>query len=985
VLTTIVTATLMAVAMAMLPLTYAVLAMIGLITLFVLIDAFGNRILLKMSVRNVLRRPSTTALVLGGLMVGTAIISASLIVGDTLDNMIVGEVVQRYGDIDFTVSGPGADANSTGLYDLSRVAALRDSVHGLESVDGAEWVLQRMISIKDTASNLSSPTVDVMGLTDEALRDLGGLVALDGDAIRSIPSDGKAYVSPDLAERLDIADGHTLLLVHDQLHIMVFSAVLLRDEGLAGLGADVFLDIGDLQMLSDQGGMVSTLLVSLDEAGRQHAGDARAGLNTTLGTMPELNLEISGDCDQAIADGRSAVAMFTSLFFVFGSFSIIAGIALIINIFTMLGEERKGEMGTARAVGMKRGHLQRMFTYEGWIYASVASIIGTMAGLVLAYVLIHAATAVIDMGGLQISRYFTFAPLSLVLAYLAGFTLTLVTVYLVTFRISKLNIVRAVRNIPEPPRLRDDKGLLRLGVLILATGLVIMLAGMDRQNLAAAQSGLSLATLSVGLIMRKYAGDRIAWSAAGLATLFVWLPKGFEVFPYTGNIEMFVIAGVFMVISMLTVVMFNSDTIIRIFTRIVPARGGYGAVIMTAISYLLRAKVRTALSIFIFGLVIFTITTLSMISGMLGVGIPKIIDQTSGGFDVLAFSGAPLDMWDGINSTDELVDKANVTSIVQLSMALPRVTIERTDPLTNTTAEVDLFYSVIGVNEGLYTKGNYPLKEWDQDRYSSELEVWRAVLTDPSLAIVDGSAGEVESQYGMGFGSRNLAGVKVGDPVRIADGSGQSVTVKVVGIMKQSSFNGIFMDQDYVREDLGVEGTNLFLIKLIPDGDAEKQAVLLQNQFWQYGVSTIPLKSLAQQVVGQIDGIFNLIKAFLALGLIIGITGLGIITIRSIRERTIEIGMMRAIGYTRGMVVTNFALESAFVAVLGIGIGTILGIIVGYQLWESGFRTMEFDFIIAWGPILLVGGLAFVATLLSVYPAARGASKVSPAEVLRFE
>jgi ABC-type lipoprotein release transport system permease subunit len=32
-----------------------------------------------------------------------------------------------------------------------------------------------------------------------------------------------------------------------------------------------------------------------------------------------------------------------------------------------------------------------------------------------------------------------------------------------------------------------------------------------------------------------------------------------------------------------------------------------------------------------------------------------------------------------------------------------------------------------------------------------------------------------------------------------------------------------------------------------------------------------------------------------------------------------------------------------------------------------------------------VGLLSFVATILSVYPAARGASKVSPAEVLRFE
>ncbi len=981
----IVVAALIAVAMVTLPLTYAVLAVIGLITLFILIDAFGNRILLTMSIRNVVRRPSTTALVLGGLMVGTAIISASLVVGDTLDNMIVGEVVQRYGDIDFIVSGPGAGTNSTGLYDLSEVTALGDSVRGLGAVDGAEWVLQSSMSIKDTVSNLSSPNIDVMGLTDESIRDLGGLVTLGGTIIRSTPSGGQAYVSPDLAEKLDIAEGNSLLLVHDQFHIIAVDAVLVKDTGLAGLGADVFLDIGVLQTLGAQEGKVSSLLVSLDEDGRRQVEDARTDLNSTLSMLPDLNLEISGDRDQAVTNGRSAVSMFISLFFVFGSFSIIAGIALIINIFTMLGEERKGEMGMARAVGMKQGHLQKLFSYEGWIYASIASIIGTLVGLVLAFVLIQAATLVIDVGGLQISRYFTFTPLSLVLAYLAGFSLTLVTVYLVTLRISKLNIVRAVRNIPEPPRLRDDQGLLRLGMLILGIGLVIMFVGMDSESLAAAQSGLSLATLSMGLLLRKYVGDRIAWSVAGLATLFVWLPKGFELFPYTGNIEMFVIAGVFMVVSLLTVVMFNSDIIIRIFTRLMPTKGGYGAVMMTAISYPLRAKVRTALSIFIFGLVIFTITTLSMISGMLGVGIPKIIDQTSGGFDVLAFSGVPVDMWDSINSTDEMVDKANVTNIVQLSMALPKVTIERTDPLTNTTADVDLFYSVIGMNERLYTEGYYPLKEWDHARYGSELEVWTAVRTDPSLAIVDGSAGEVESQYGMGFGSRNLAGVMVGDPVRITDGLGQNVTVTVVGVMKQSSFNGIFMDQSYVREDLGVEGTNLFLIKLAANGDADKQATLLQNQFWQYGMSTIPLKSLAQQVVSQMDGIFNLIKAFLALGLIIGITGLGIITIRSIRERTIEIGMMRAIGYTRRMVVTNFALESAFVAVLGIGIGTLLGIIVGYQLWESGFRNMEFEFIIAWGPILLVGGLAFLATLLSVYPAARGASKVSPAEVLRFE
>ncbi len=112
---------------------------------------------------------------------------------------------------------------------------------------------------------------------------------------------------------------------------------------------------------------------------------------------------------------------------------------------------------------------------------------------------------------------------------------------------------------------------------------------------------------------------------------------------------------------------------------------------------------------------------------------------------------------------------------------------------------------------------------------------------------------------------------------------------------------------------------------------------------------------MAQSEVSQINGIFGLIEAFLALGLIIGITGLGIITIRSIHERRIEIGMMRALGYTRRMVVVNFALESAFVSVLGIIIGSLLGIAIGYQIWQNDFQVMDMDFVIAWGPIVVVG------------------------------
>ena len=119
------------------PLALFLVALIGLIVLFILIDAFGNRILFKMALRNTARRKSVTALVLGGLMVGTAIIAASLVVGDTLDNIVVGEVAKDYGAVDFFVSGPGT--NNNGYYNYSQVAPVQGQVKNLSFVTGAEW------------------------------------------------------------------------------------------------------------------------------------------------------------------------------------------------------------------------------------------------------------------------------------------------------------------------------------------------------------------------------------------------------------------------------------------------------------------------------------------------------------------------------------------------------------------------------------------------------------------------------------------------------------------------------------------------------------------------------------------------------------------------------------------------------------------------------------------------------------------------------
>ena len=976
------------IALMSLNLTWALVAVIVLSITYVLIDASFNRIIFKMSLRNVVRRKGTTALVLGGLMVGTAIISASLVVGDTMDNMVVGEVARGMGDIDFLV---GNKAGGSQYMNVSSLQAFRQEALGIEHVTAAEPFITTTSGVWDTTSNLRTPSATVIGLTPGLLENFGGLLEVDGDNVSYPPSLGTALVNERLAALLDIRAGDHLELGQGASSLELIVMGIVENEGLGAYGGNdiVFVNEPNAQTLSGKPGQLNFVAIAMANSGENGVGYAdqvREGLNTTITAFTAEELRILRDKAKVIEDGRNGVAVFTSMFFVFGSFSIIAGIALVVNIFTMLGEERKGEMGMARAIGMQRTHLRRLLTYEGLVYAAIAAGIGTMVGLGLAYVIVASLSGSAMFGTASLVDYFTFTNLSLMLGYIAGFMLTLVTVYASTRRISNMNIVRAIRNIPEPAVSRGDKRAFRLGLMLLGVGALIMVLGIGGESLVLAMSGLSTMTISSGLLLRKFVSERIAWNVAGILTLFLWVPKGFEIFPYTANIEMFAVSGVFMVVSVLVLVMFNSDGIIRAITAVLRARGGYRAVVRTAISYPLKAKFRTALSIFIFGLVIFTVTTLSMISGVLGVGIPKMIEETSGGFDVIAFTNTVIpddhSMWDDINTTSGLVKKENVTSIVALSQTIIRVSRDGTDPNTHQPYR-PFHYQAVGVNTDLYTKGHYPLTAWNTSAYSNEEAVWQAVQSDSSKVIVDGTASAAGG--GVMFGMTGLAGVKVGDSIILSDLMGNNRTVNVVGIMKQNSFQGVFVNNDYVRQDLHVGGTNLFLIKLALDLDADKQALLLENQFWNYGTSTIPMKSLAQDIVNQINSMFNLFTAFLAMGLIIGVCGLGIITIRSIHERRVEIGMMRAIGFTKRMVVTNFALESSLISLLGILVGTVLGFIVGYELYDIGFRSMGFDFVIPWEPLLIVGLGAFLATLLSVLPAARGASKVSPAEVLRFE
>ena len=112
---------------------------------------------------------------------------------------------------------------------------------------------------------------------------------------------------------------------------------------------------------------------------------------------------------------------------------------------------------------------------------------------------------------------------------------------------------------------------------------------------------------------------------------------------------------------------------------------------------------------------------------------------------------------------------------------------------------------------------------------------------------------------------------------------------------------------------------------------------------------------------------FNLLlQGFMGLGLVVGIAALGVIAARSVVERRQQIGMLRAIGFQKGMVQLSFLLESSFVALLGIALGIALGAMLSYNLIEEIGKDVEgLAYRVPWLNVGVVVVIAYLASLLT--------------------
>ncbi|MFQ5933968.1 MAG: ABC transporter permease, partial [Dehalococcoidia bacterium] len=166
----------------------------------------------------------------------------------------------------------------------------------------------------------------------------------------------------------------------------------------------------------------------------------------------------------------------------------------------------------------------------------------------------------------------------------------------------------------------------------------------------------------------------------------------------------------------------------------------------------------------------------------------------------------------------------------------------------------------------------------------------------------------------------------------------------------------------------------------------EDAAHKIEAAFFPHGLETLDVAETIEDIQESQRAFFNLLIGFMTLGLVVGIAALGVISARAVVERRHEIGVMRAIGFSRRMVQLIFLAESSFIALLGLGLGLTLGVLMSLNV-IADIRTDEpnIKLVIPWTTMLLIALGGYLFSLLTTYLPSRQAARTAPAEALRYE
>ncbi|MCH2320704.1 MAG: FtsX-like permease family protein [SAR202 cluster bacterium] len=564
------------------------------------------------------------------------------------------------------------------------------------------------------------------------------------------------------------------------------------------LGRDAMSD-DFISIVADQQ-FVATLVTVLNRGGLEENSERLNTLSSQL-----FNLTVDDIKADRLELAEQTGSQFVSLFTIFGSVSIIVGLLLIFLVFVLLAAARSSEIGIGRAIGLRQSHVVQAFLYEGLAYALAAAVLGTILGVIASIALSAILQSVVSAEQFTIHSKFTTN--SAIIAFSAGMVLTIVTVFLSSLWVSRLNIIVAIRGLRVDPN-RDVSTpvrILRQGWPVVVVGVALAVGNLvlnSAVDLGVALSmfyiSISVIVIGVGMCIRWVLGttgmeysrtSRIGGSFQGLVLLLLWsLPLDtFE--SITGELstgaEIFVLSGTAMVGSAVWLIMNNTGVIVWILYAVPGRIHRLKAVMKTAIAYPMAARFLTGLTVVMFAIIIFNLTIFAIINN-LGNLAREDPSRVTGGYDISAIVRPEIPIYDFKRTlNDEAEGFQNDIQVNSADWVRRRVhdaSASVTIPVeARQVAGLDIEFKALdltAVDDTFMKTSAWRVSHFDPTYETGsgniDRDMWLALQRDPSLAIINNTALERDDSFAPNdpfnpnFGGFTAEGLKASSPREIA-------------------------------------------------------------------------------------------------------------------------------------------------------------------------------------------------------------------------
>lgn len=698
------------------------------------------------------------------------------------------------------------------------------------------------------------------------------------------------------------------------------------------------------ELLNGEGGW-DEILVAVD----RDAADidtVAASLRQALPPGLEV-LTVEEVAEEQSAEFGTFITIFQNILLAFAIITLVVSAFLVNNVFSIVIGQRIRELGLLRVVGATGIQIRRSVLGEAATVGLIATGLGLAGGIGVSAALKAVFGA---LGGDLPIDPLLLTGRTVGVAIAVGVGITMLAALSPALKARRITPVEALR---EDARLSSPEVARRpvVGSLALIAGVVLLTLGLAAPDWPAL---IPLALLAA--ILANWGGKRIVWWAGRLAVAAVGLALLLTtVFADLGTTHLLVALSIG-VLTVFVGINMTSPLFARPMARALGAPlasidGMPGHLARQNAARSPRRTSSTAAALMI-GLAL--VVTVSVVADSLKSSFTKVLDEQANA-DWFVCIGDCTNQLDGFSprlgaELEALPEVGSVATYRWLSAAF------------RTPAD--------GTVHGLMSV--------------STTELDAHVDVNPVAGDVnDPSFGEILAHVDQA----TELGLSVGDSLEVEVLGGEQVTWSVAGIYSDNAIVGSWVVSPGTWDRYFDTNVDQFVSVLNADGVSEEAArAAISTTAADYPQVTVRSRAeFRDAAADNIDQALIVVNVFLGLALVIAVLGIVATLALSVVERTRELGLLRAVGMTRGQMRRMVCWEGLVVAVFGGILGVVLGIAFGVLAADIIPDSVVSTLSIPGGQIITYLAIAALAGLASGVLPAIWAGRLKVLEAIGYE